>query len=47
MFYTGKVTDQTGLPMVGVRVSDGRNVTLTDTEGRYQLPGCDFPVGPT
>ena len=41
MFYTGIVTDQTGLPMAGIRVSDGRNVTLTDAEGRYQLPGWE------
>lgn len=41
MFYTGKVTDQTGLPIAGIRVSDGRNVVLTDAEGRYALPGWE------
>jgi lysophospholipase L1-like esterase len=41
MFYAGKVTDKAGLPLAGVRVSDGRNVVLTDAEGRYQLPGWE------
>ena len=41
MFYTGKVTDKAGLPLAGVRVSDGRNVVLTDAEGRYALPGWE------
>lgn len=42
MFYTGKVTDsRTGMPLAGVRVSDGRNVMLTDSKGRYSLPGWE------
>ena len=41
MFYAGKVTDKAGLPLTGVRVSDGRNVVLTDAEGRYALPGWE------
>lgn len=41
MFYAGKVTDKAGLPLAGVRVSDGRNVVLTDAEGRYALPGWE------
>lgn len=42
MFYSGKVTDKrTGKPMAGVPVSDGRNVVLTDAEGRYSLPGWE------
>lgn len=40
MHYYGKVTNQaTGMPMAGVAVSDGRNVVLTDSEGKYALPG--------
>lgn len=41
MFYAGKVTDKASLPLAGVRVSDGRNVVLTDAEGRYALPGWE------
>lgn len=42
MFYTGKVTDsRTGLPIAGIRVSDGKNVVLTDAQGQYALPGWD------
>lgn len=41
MFYTGKVTGRAGLPMAGIRVSDGRNVVLTDAQGQYALPGWE------
>ena len=42
MLYTGKVTDaRTGLPIIGVRVSDGRNVTFTSEDGSYALPGWE------
>lgn len=40
MFYTGQVTDaKTGLPLPNIPVSDGRNITRTDSQGRYQLSG--------
>ena len=39
MFYTGKVTDsRTGLPLSDIRVSDGKNVVLTDAEGKPAAP---------
>lgn len=42
MFYTGKVTDsRTGLPLSDIRVSDGKNVVLTDALGHYALPGWE------
>ena len=40
--YTGIVYNTlTNLPIVGVTVTDGRNVTKTDAQGHYQLPGWD------
>lgn len=40
MCYTGKVMDRdSGLPVCGVAVTDGRNICLTDCEGKYALPG--------
>ena len=42
MFYTGKVTDsRTGQPLSDIRVSDGKNVVLTDALGHYALPGWE------
>ena len=42
MLYTGTVTDsRTGLPLSGIRVSDGRNIVITDEKGRYSLPGWE------
>ena len=37
---SGKVTDETGTPVSGVVVSDGRNCVATDKKGRYTLR-CD------
>ena len=37
---SGKVTDETGTPLSGVVVSDGRNCVATDKKGRYTLR-CD------
>lgn len=40
--YQGTVYNTlTQKPVVGVTVTDGRNVTKTDAQGRYQLPGWD------
>ena len=40
MAYCGKVTDRkSGTPLEGIRVSDGRNIVLTDQEGRFSLEG--------
>ncbi len=42
MPYTGKVTNRlSGEPVVGVAVTDGRNVTKTDAQGNYALPGWE------
>lgn len=42
MLYSGKVTNkQTGTPMAGVVVTDGRNVVLTAADGSYSLPGWE------
>lgn len=42
MYYSGTVTDAaTGLPLPGIRVSDGRNIVCTDREGHYALPGWE------
>ena len=40
--YTGHVfLKQTGAPLVGVKVSDGRNIALTDENGAFSLPGWE------
>jgi len=40
--YTGIVYNTiTNQPLADVTVTDGRNVTKTDDQGRYQLPGWD------
>ncbi|MBQ9132189.1 MAG: PQQ-binding-like beta-propeller repeat protein [Clostridia bacterium] len=40
--YQGKVIDkQSKQPLAGVAVSDGRNITLTDENGCYTLPGWE------
>ena len=42
MAFTGTVTNKlTGLPLVGVAVTDGRHTVLTDEEGKYSLPGWE------
>ena len=42
MFYTGNVTHaETQEPLVGITVSDGRNITKTDCNGYYELPGWE------
>ena len=42
MLYSGKVINKiTGAPVVGVAVSDGRNVVLTAADGSYSLPGWE------
>ena len=42
MCYQGTVTNKiTGLPMAGVTVTDGRNITKTDAKGYYELPGWE------
>lgn len=42
MLYQGTVTDKnTGKPICGVPVSDGRTVVLTDEQGHYELPGWE------
>ena len=42
MHYSGKITDATtGLPLSGIRVSDGKNITCSDNDGRYALPGWE------
>lgn len=42
MHYTGKVTcKETGKPLAGVPVSDGRNIILTAADGSYSLPGWE------
>ena len=40
--YTGIVYNTlTNQPISGVTLTDGRHVTKTDAQGRYQLPGWD------
>ena len=42
MLYSGQVLHAlSGAPLVGISVSDGRNVTRTDAEGRFSLPGWE------
>ena len=40
--YKGRVTHRVnGAPLVGISVSDGRNVTKTDDDGRFELSGWE------
>ena len=42
MFSSGKVVNaNSGAPICGVPVSDGRNIVLTDKDGTYSLPGWE------
>ena len=41
MGYEGRVLNQRGEPICGMRVSDGRNITVTDGSGFYFLPGYE------
>ncbi|MBR4675798.1 MAG: PQQ-binding-like beta-propeller repeat protein [Victivallales bacterium] len=36
-FYSGHVTDESGNPLAGIRVTDGFKVALTDADGAYSL----------
>ena len=35
--YSGRVTDEAGKPLAGIRVTDGFKVVLTDADGAYTL----------
>ena len=37
----GNVSDQTGKPVSGVQITDGRTIVRTDKKGRYELPTSD------
>ncbi len=39
--YHGHVYNKEGKPICGVRVSDGLNISLTDADGAYELPGWE------
>lgn len=39
--YHGTVKDSKGIPLEGIRVTDGRNVVLTDSVGVFSLPGWE------
>ena len=42
MYFKGKVTNaKTGEPIEKVRVSDGKNITFTDSNGNYELEGWE------
>ncbi len=42
MSYTGIVRNgETGLPMAGITMSDGKHVTQTDARGAFSLPGWE------
>ncbi len=42
MAYNGKVTNRkSGEPLVGIPVSDGRNIVFTDSEGCFSLEGWE------
>lgn len=34
---TGRITDENGRPVAGVRVSDGKEIVTTDARGRYRM----------
>ena len=35
--YSGRVVDEAGKPLAGIRVTDGFKVVLTDADGGYSL----------
>ena len=39
--YEGHIYNKEGLPIEGVRVSDGRNVAVSGADGYYSLPGWE------
>lgn len=40
--YYGKVTDKkSGKPISGIKLTDGRNIAVTDSDGRYTLSGYE------
>lgn len=42
MIFSGKVTEAySGRPLEGIPVSDGQNIVLTDSEGRFSFEGWD------
>ena len=41
MSFSGTVKDAKGDPLEGFTVTDGRNLTKTDAEGRFTLPGWE------
>ena len=41
MGYEGRVLNLRGKPIRGIRVSDGRNIAVTDESGFYFLPGYE------
>jgi hypothetical protein len=44
MKYSGFVYDKNGNALQGIRVSDGRNVCVTDENGFYSLDGWERDV---
>lgn len=41
MVFFGSVRDKNGLPLCGIPVSDGRNIALTDSDGKFFLDGFE------
>ena len=39
--YEGHIYNKEGSPLEGIKVSDGRNVAVTDSAGYYSLPGWE------
>lgn len=39
--FTGHIYNNEGKALEGIRVSDGRNIAVTDSEGYYSLPGWE------
>ena len=39
--YTGKVCDENGLPIPKIKVSDGKNIAITNEAGEYALAGWE------
>ena len=39
--YTGHIYNNEGIPLAGIKVSDGRNIAVSDEHGAYSLPGWE------